>query len=49
MIFRLAQTAIEDLESIDDYNARTWKAEQADLYLAMFWATFEQIGANPGR
>ena len=49
MIFRLAQAAIEDLESIDDYTVRTWDADQADRYLAMLWATFEQIAKNPTR
>lgn len=49
MIFRLAQAAIEDLESIDDYTVRTWDADQADRYLAMLWATFENIAENPTR
>ncbi len=49
MTCHLAQAAIEDLESIEDYTVRTWGAEQADRYLAMLWATFEQIGANPSR
>ncbi len=49
MTYHLAQAAIEDLESIDDYTVRTWGTEQADRYLAMLWATFEQIGANPSR
>ncbi len=35
MIFHLAQAAIEDLESIDDYTVHTWDADQADRYLAM--------------
>ena len=49
MTFRLAQAAIEDLESIDDYTLRTWDAEQADRYLAMLWAAFERIADNPTR
>lgn len=49
MIFRLAQAAIEDLESIDDYTFRTWDADQADRYLAMLWATFERIAEDPTR
>lgn len=49
MTFRLAQAAIEDLESIDDYTFRTWDAAQADRYLAMLWATFESIADNPTR
>lgn len=49
MIFHLAHAAIEDLESIDDYTVRTWDADQADRYLAMLWATFEQIAKDPTR
>ncbi len=49
MIVRLAQAAIEDLESIDDYTVRTWDADQADRYLDMLWATFEQIAKDPTR
>jgi len=49
MTFRLAQAAIEDLESIDAYTVRTWSADQADRYLAMLWATFERIAATPNR
>jgi toxin ParE1/3/4 len=49
MKFHLAQAAIEDLESIDDYTVRTWDADQADRYLAMIWASFERIAENPCR
>jgi len=45
----VAQAALEDLESIDDYTVRTWDADQADRYLTMLWATFESIAANPTR
>lgn len=49
MIFRLAHAAIEDLEAIDDYTMHAWDADQADRYLAMLWATFERIAADPTR
>jgi toxin ParE1/3/4 len=49
MTFRLAHAAIADLEAIDNYTVHAWDADQADRYLAMLWATFERIAADPAR
>lgn len=49
MSFRLSRAAIEDLQAIDAYTVQAWDAEQADRYLAMLWATFEQIAKHPTR
>jgi len=47
MKLRVAPLALEDLQSIDEYTVKKWGAEQADRYLAMLWATFEQIMTKP--
>jgi plasmid stabilization system protein ParE len=49
MTFRVSAAALEDLQSVDDYTVRTWGVDQADRYLAMLWATFEQIARKPAR
>ena len=49
MTYRISHAALADMESIDDYTLEKWGAEQADRYLAMLWATFEQIAQAPTR
>tara|TARA_R110002049_G_scaffold102871_2_gene248910 strand:- start:82 stop:381 length:300 start_codon:yes stop_codon:yes gene_type:complete len=49
MRVRLAPSALEDLESIDDYTVETWGADQATMYLKLIWDRFEWIGKDPFR
>ena len=49
MTYRIAQAALADLESIDDYTAKKWGAEQSDRYLTMIWAAFDRIAQSPTR
>lgn len=44
---RLSPAAVRDLEDIWRYTARQWSAEQAERYLDLLNAAFEQLAREP--
>jgi toxin ParE1/3/4 len=47
MVPRFSDSALRDLEEIDDYSVRQWGERRAEQYLAELSACCERLAANP--